>query len=87
MARIKAAMRREQKEQTKRFNPVKTDSRICFGISYFATQEEAAEYADEVRRRGTTYNGGYFHGMPCGRSGQFDHKDRETGRMLYAVTD
>lgn len=66
--------------------PVKRDSRICFGIAYFSTETDADRYAKDVRRRGLTYNGGYFHGAPCGRAGSFDHDDPQLGR-LYAVTE
>jgi hypothetical protein len=65
---------------------VKHDSRICFGIDYFATEAEAEAAAAIVRERGDTYNGGYFDGMPCGRDSGFDHVDSDTGKKLYAVT-
>lgn len=64
---------------------VKYDSRICFGIVYFATEADADAYALWVRQRGITYNGGYFHGMPCGRDKSFDHVDATLGQV-YAVT-
>lgn len=66
--------------------PVKRDSRICFSIAYFASEADAHKYHDEVRRRGITYNGGWFHGMPCGRDKTWDHEDPVLGK-LYAVTD
>lgn len=66
---------------------VKHDSRICFGIAYFATEEDADAYAAVVKEQGLTYNGGWFHGMPCGRDKAFDHVDKETGQQLYAVTN
>jgi hypothetical protein len=66
--------------------PVKTDSRICFGIKYFASEEEASRYAEWVKARELTYNGGFYHGMPCGRETVWDHIDKATGRKLYAVT-
>lgn len=69
-----------------KFNPVKRDSRTCFGISWFATEEEADEYAKSVREQGITYNGGFMHGLPCGRDTAFDYVDTEHGR-LFAVTD
>lgn len=61
--------------------PVKTESRICFGISWFATEEEADRYAAYVREQGITYNGGFFHGRPCGRDRDWDRDG------LFAVTD
>lgn len=68
-------------------NPVKRDSRICFSIAFFASEADADRYAAHVRANGITYNGGYFHGMPCGRDKTWDHVDRDTGKKLFAVTD
>lgn len=65
--------------------PVKQDSRICFGIAYFTTLADADAYAAHVRATGRTYNGGYFHGMPCGRDKTWDHVDATHGQ-LYGVT-
>jgi len=65
--------------------PVKTDSRICFGIQYFSTEADAEAFARIVLTRGDTYNGGFFHGMPCGRDKGFDYTDEKLGQ-LYAVT-
>lgn len=67
--------------------PYKIDSRICFGISYFDNEKDADTYAAHVRSLGLTYNGGWFHGMPCGRDKSFDHIEKDTGVQLYAVTD
>jgi hypothetical protein len=66
--------------------PVKFDSRICFSIAYFASEADATVYAAHVREKGYTYNGGYFHGMPCGRETRWDHVDPTLGQ-LYAVTE
>lgn len=65
--------------------PVKFDSRICFSIAYFTSEADADKYAAVVARRGDTYNGGWFHGMPCGRETRWDHNDQALGK-LYAVT-
>lgn len=65
--------------------PVTTDSRICFAIAYYATEQEANLAGDLVRRRGDTYNGGFFHGMSCGRDAGFDYVDGVHG-ALFAVT-
>lgn len=66
--------------------PVKVDSRICFAIAYYASEAEAME-ADRLGRiAGHTYNGGWFHGMPCGRDKGWDYTDETTGKKLYAVT-
>lgn len=65
--------------------PVKSESRICFGIKWFSSEADAQAYAKVVQERGETYNGGYFHGMPCGRDKGFDYVDDTLG-PLYAVT-
>ena len=66
--------------------PVKTDSRICFGIAYFTSEDDAQTYSEHVRAKGITYNGGWFDGMPCGRDRTWDHVDKELGQ-LFAVTE
>lgn len=63
---------------------VKEDSRTCFGIDYYDDEAEADEVGAKVTASGQTYNGGYFHGMKCGRE-----KSRDIvvdGVQLYAVT-
>ena len=53
--------------------PADIDSRICFGI-HFYDSEEKARYATLITQvQGNTYNGGWFHGMPCGRDTSFDY--------------
>ena len=64
--------------------PVEQESRICFALMWFATEQEAEEVAAWVHERGYTYNGGWFHGMPCGREKHFDFE--KDGRKLYAVS-
>jgi hypothetical protein len=61
--------------------PVKSESRICFGIMWFKTEKEAMQADAHVKASGITYNGGYFHGMPCGRDNTWDHDG------LFAVTN
>lgn len=65
--------------------PVKLDIRIAFAIAYYKTAEEAAEAGRLVEESGVTYNGGWFHGMACGRDSSWDYTDPNEGR-LYAVT-
>jgi len=36
------------------------------------------------RKMGSTFNGGWFHGMPCGRDASWDKE--VDGRKLYACT-
>lgn len=63
---------------------VKIDSRICFSIYYYDSEEKADEAGKLVRQLGYTYNGGMFDGMPCGREPSWDYT--EDGKKLYAVT-
>jgi hypothetical protein len=66
--------------------PVLRDDRTCFGIAWFTSEADAALYAGHVRSQGTTYVGGFLHGIPCGRDLTWDRDHPELGR-LYAVTD
>lgn len=65
--------------------PVRTDSRICFALAWFTSKKDADTFAADVKRRGVTYNGGFFHGMPCGRAKEFDYE--KDGVKYYAVTN
>lgn len=65
--------------------PAEMSARSCFGIEYFDTIEKATAYAEYISLRGDTYNGGFFHGMACGRDAGFDYKTKE-GVQLFAVT-
>lgn len=65
--------------------PAKVESRISFGIAYFTSEGDAERYAEYVQSQGYTYNGGYFHGMPCGRDTTWDHE--MDGIKYYAVTE
>ena len=55
-------------------NATDFESRICFGIIWFKTEEEAIEYGKLTNLLGITYNGGFFHGMPCGRDKTWDNE-------------
>ena len=68
--------------------PVRTESRTCFGLEWFEQEADAENRGAEVRDAGQTVNGGYMHGMECGRHSTakaFDYTDAETGKRLYAV--
>ena len=78
--------RREMKAMyDKLAKPVKEDGRICFGIVWFTTEADAVAYGKYSGAVGNTYNGGYFHGMSCGRDKGFDHVDPVLG-PLFAAT-
>lgn len=69
-------------------SPVRSESRTAFGLLYFATEAEAEIYGEHVLQRGDTYNGGFYHGMACGRDRSFDHDAVIEGQTvrLYAVS-
>jgi hypothetical protein len=58
-----------------KFNRVAVDSRSCFGISFFANEEDAERYAKDVQARGKTHNGGFSDGVLCVRNKSFDRTD------------
>jgi hypothetical protein len=71
------------------------DERTCFGIHFFDTEAKAWAYDIYIRHRGDTYNGGWFHGMACGRDFTFDYtpavdstlvEAKYRGVPLYAVS-
>ena len=66
--------------------PALRESRICFSIAYFTSEKDADRYAEWVESCGFTYNGGFFHGMKCGRETRFDYVDGGIGQV-YAVTE
>jgi hypothetical protein len=67
-------------------NAIDHDSRICFGIVWFATEGEADAAHKFVRKRGDYYNGGYMHGMACGRDSSYDKRNEAGEVTAYAVT-
>ena len=60
--------------------------RICFGLMYYPTKESADRAGSIVRESNAEYNGGWFHGMACGREPSRDYIDAENGQPYYAVT-
>ena len=59
------------------------DVRICFAVAYYTNEADAIK-AGEYSKAHNTYNGGMFHGQPCGRDKSFDFK--LDGVTYYAVT-
>jgi hypothetical protein len=53
------------------------DSRICFGIEFYDSEEKAHIAHLISRMQGNTYNGGWFHGMACGRDTSFDYEVKQ----------
>lgn len=65
---------------------VLTDHRICFAIHYYDNEEEADREGAITRAEPTAYyNGGFYHGMSCGREPGRDYVD-DNGVPLFAVT-
>lgn len=77
-------MRRKPKKTVVAPVPVGRDGRNCFRVEWYASEEDAAAAAKIARDGDETYNGGFFHGMPCGRAKEFDRVF--DGRKQYAVT-
>lgn len=53
--------------------PCDIDSRICFGIEFYDSEVKAGYATLITKLQGNTYNGGWFHGMACGRDKSFDY--------------
>lgn len=64
--------------------PVKSESRNCFGLEWYSTEADADRVANYARERGETVNGGFMHGMAVGRETEFDTE--VDGQRLYAVS-
>ena len=61
------------------------DTRICFGIAYYEDIADVVRAEAVTRQQGNYYNGGWFHGMACGREKDRDFTDDE-GTLWMAVT-
>lgn len=87
MPRKKLTPAQQASQAFERMKPkaVKHDVRICFGLIYFDDEKTADAAGSYSTMAGHEYNGGWFHGMPCGRDKSFDHTDPKLGK-LYAVT-
>ena len=59
------------------------ESRISFGIDWYATEEDALIASAQTH---STYNGGYMHGVSCGRDKTWDRKDEDGNVTAWAVT-
>jgi ribosomal protein L27 len=64
--------------------PIRTSSRTCYGVQWFATEDDAMTMDAIVRERGDRYNGGYYDGMRCGRDTSLDVIIN--GKPAFAVT-
>ena len=64
--------------------PIAREERICFGIAWYATEEDAKAASLESARH-NVYNGGWRDGEAYGRAPEFDRE--VDGKKQYAVTD
>lgn len=58
--------------------PDYTASMTCFGLAYFLDEADAITFGKMVSERGDTFNGGFYHGMSCGRSKGYDFNVKAT---------
>lgn len=65
--------------------PIRLDSRIAMSVMWFTKESEANEAGKIITEQGNYYNGGWYHGMLCGRETRFDYVN-EQNVQLYAVT-
>jgi hypothetical protein len=61
------------------------DGRICLSIMFFTEEAKADRFGELSKKEGNTYNGGYFHGMECGREKERDYTDAD-GVRWYGAT-
>lgn len=50
------------------------EGRSAMSIAWYSTEAEAQAAAAIVVAKGSTYQGGFFDGMACGRSKGYDEK-------------
>ena len=65
--------------------PISYEGRAAMSIAWYATEAEAQTAAAIVAARGSTYEGGRFDGMACGRSEGYDKKTNGV-KVAFAVT-
>jgi hypothetical protein len=65
---------------------VRRQERTCFGILWFASEEEADRAAAAVAAANLRYVGGFSDGARCGRAPSWDYLTPK-GQPRYAVTD
>jgi hypothetical protein len=46
--------------------PARFHAGICVNWLIFDNEADAVAWGEHIRRRGDTYNGGMYHGRPCG---------------------
>mgnify|MGYP003151882282 FL=1 len=58
------------------------DVRICFGIAWYELEEDADRAAALTKKQRNCYNGGYYHGVACGRETGWDFTDDDGAKWL-----
>lgn len=65
--------------------PIAWEGRSAMSIAWYSTEAEAQTAAAIVVAKGSTYQGGFFDGMSCGRSVGYDEKI-DGVKISFAVT-
>lgn len=85
MAKWKDPLTKAERQEFNELERVsQSEPRICFNMRIFNQENHANRYGELVRKLGYTYNGGYFHGMACGREPARDYM--EGGWKQFVVT-
>lgn len=86
MARWKDPLTNIERQEFNELERLSTcEPRICFNLRIFEQEHHANRYGKLVRKLGYTYNGGLFHGMPCGREAARDYISGN-GTHFFVVT-
>lgn len=81
-----ALTKAEGKRLSELKDQAKYDGRCALSIWWHTDEALADEHGKLVEKTGATYNGGWFHGMECGREKTRDYM-ADDGTMRYAVTE
>jgi hypothetical protein len=76
----------ERKEYEALLDKAQKDPRICLSVAYFDSKADAERFGELSRKAGNEYNGGWFHGMACGREPGRDFVAQASGTPRYAAT-
>ena len=76
---VRSGVKKHLKEPT----AIERQMRICFGVAWFETEEEALQMEAFNRELGMRVVGGFEHGLLCGREPSFDKVGKD-GKKLYA---
>lgn len=66
--------------------PIASESRVSFGLLWFASEADALVWHRHLHGRGAAYNGGMLHGLSTGRDTCYDRRDADGNVIAWAVT-